>query len=69
MMEYVDQEVGGNFEELFKASQDGQDMEEEGTTYERMDEDLYTLLMDKTDGEAALRVRGCNPKAKAKGST
>ena len=32
-----------------------------GTTYERMDEDLYTLLTDKTEGEAALRVRGCNP--------
>ena len=48
MMEYVDQEEGGNFEELFKSSQEGQDMEVEGTTYERMDEDMYTLLMDKT---------------------
>ena len=61
MADYVDQEVGGNFEELFKASEGCKEMEAEGTTYERMDEDLYTVLMDKTEGEAALRVRGCNP--------
>ena len=61
MMEYVDKEEGGNFEELFRASDGCREMEAEGTMYERMDEDLYTLLMDKTEGEAALRVRGCNP--------
>ena len=61
MMDYVDQEAGGNFEEVFKQSEGGKAMEAEGTSYERMDEDLYTLLMDKTEGEAALRVRGCNP--------
>ena len=61
MMDYVDQEVGGNFEELFRNSEEGKDMEAGGTSYERMDEDLYSLLMDKTEGEAALRVRGCNP--------
>ena len=61
MMDYVDKETGGNFEDLFKDSEVGQEMERGGTTYERMDEDLYTLLMDKTEGEAALRVRGCNP--------
>ena len=60
MMDYVDQEIGGNFEERYKGSTAGQEMEREGTTYERMDEDLYTLLMDKTDGEAALRVRSCS---------
>ena len=47
MMEYVDKEQGGNFEELFKASDGCREMEAEGTMYERMDEDLYTLLMDK----------------------
>ena len=26
-----------------------------------MDEDFYTLLIDRTEGEAALRMRGCNP--------
>ena len=61
MMEYVDQERGGNFEEVFKESQEYRDMAAAGTTYERIDEDLYTLLMDRTEGEAALRVRGCRP--------
>ena len=61
MMEYVDQERGGNFEELFKAEQHYEDMKQAGTTYERIDEDLYTVLMDRTEGEAALRVRGCRP--------
>ena len=61
MMDYVDQEQGGNFEEMFQESEEGKEMIGGGTTYERMDEDLYTLLMDKTEGEAALRVRGCSP--------
>ena len=61
MMEYVDQEHGGNFEEIFKKSEECQDMKDAGTSYERIDEDLYTLLMDRTEGEAALRVRGCRP--------
>ena len=61
MMDYVDQETGGNFEELFRGTDGCKEMENGGTTYERMDADLYTLLMDKTEGEAALRIRGCNP--------
>ena len=61
MMEYVDRENEGDFEELFKASQACADMESAGTMYARIDEDLYTLLMDRTEGEAALRVRGCRP--------
>ena len=61
MMDYVDQEAGGNFEDDFQDSDKGKEMEAGGTSYDRMDEDLYTLLMDKTEGEAALRVRGCNP--------
>ena len=61
MMEYVDRETVGDFEELFKASQACADMENAGTMYARIDEDLYTLLMDRTEGEAALRVRGCRP--------
>ena len=61
MMDYVDQDKGDIFEELFKDSEEGKEMEADGTSYERMDEDLYTLLTDKTEGEAALRVRGCAP--------
>ena len=61
MMEYVDQEIGGNFEESFKKMQEYKDMEAAGTTYESIDEVLYTLLTDHTEGEAALRVRGCTP--------
>ena len=61
MMEYIDRETGGDFEELFKNSQACADMENAGTKYARIDEDLYTLLMDRTEGEAALRVRGCKP--------
>ena len=61
MMEHVDQEKVGNFEEVFKESQEHRDMVAAGTTYERINEDLYTLLMDRTEGEAALRVRRCEP--------
>ena len=61
MMEYVDKEKGDGFEEVFKGSQECRDMEAAGTKYERIDEDLYTLLTDRTEGEAALRVRGCRP--------
>ena len=61
MMDHVDQEGGGNFEDLFKDPEGSKEMISGGTTYERMDEDLYTLLMDKTDGEGALRVQGCSP--------
>ena len=34
-------------------------MEARGTLYDDMAEDLYVLLTDKTEGEAAIRVRGC----------
>ena len=46
MMVHVDQEMGGNFEALFRNSDEGKAMEAGGTYYERMDEDLYSLLMD-----------------------
>merc|ERR1711974_249866 len=37
-------------------------MEVEGTSYNRIDEDMYTVLADKTEGEAASRgIRGCEP--------
>ena len=66
MMEYVDQEIGGNFEAAFKQTQECQDMEAAGTTYGSIDEDLYTLLTDRTEGEAALRVRGSRQAADVK---
>ena len=61
MLDCVDQESGGDFEELFQGSEGGREMTAGCTTYERMNEDLCTLLTGKTEGEAALRVRGCNP--------
>ena len=33
-------------------------MKEKGTQYDDMKEDLFVLLTDKTEGEAAVRVRG-----------
>ena len=57
-MDPVDQEGGCNFKEVYKNSADGQEMI--STTYEPMDEESYTLLVDTMDGGAALRVRGYN---------
>ena len=61
MMEFVDQEIPGDFYDDWKETQESGEMEQAGTTYMSIDEDLYTLLTDRTEGEAALRVRGCTP--------
>ena len=61
MMEFVDQEIPGDFYEDWKETQESGEMEQAGTTYTSINEDLYTLLTDRTEGEAALRVRGCTP--------
>ena len=38
-----------------------QKMVDVGTTLEKISEDLYTLLTDKSEGEAALRVKSHEP--------
>ena len=60
MAEYVDQDMAGDFETLFKDTQDCRDMESQGSVYKNISEDLYILLVDKTEGEAMVRVRGCS---------
>ena len=60
MAEYVDQDMTGDFETLFKNTQDCRDMESQGSTYGNISEDLYILLVDKTEGEAMVRLRGCS---------
>ena len=59
MAEYVDQDKTGDFRTLFKNTQDCKDMESQGNTYKNISEDLYILLVDKTEGEAMVRLRGC----------
>ena len=60
MAEYVDGDKSGEFRDHFEDN--GLDtMQEEGTKYEHMESDLYAVLVDKTDGEAALRIRACKP--------
>ena len=60
MAEHVDQETTDDFKTLFKGTQDCRYMESQGNTYENISEDLYILLVDKTEGEAMVRVRGCS---------
>ena len=60
MAEYVDQDMTGDFETLFNNTQDCRDMESQGNTYKNISEDLYILLVDKTEGEAMVRLRGCS---------
>ena len=62
MTDYVDQDRDENFEDVFKDNEGFDLMEREGLSYERMDEDIYAILADKKEGEAALRsVRGFLP--------
>ena len=61
--EYIDRDNdidGDAFRIGFNDSGDLKDMEDRGTSYDDMNEDLYVLLTDKTEGEAAIRVRGCS---------
>ena len=62
MMEVVD--LGVNpavWEETIKASGEVEIMERAGTAMERFKEDLYTVLVDKAEGEAMTRVKSHNP--------
>merc|ERR1711873_326014 len=43
MAEYVDQDMTGDFETLFKNTQDCKDMESQGNTYKNISEDLSSL--------------------------
>ena len=60
MAEYVDQDVTGDFETLFRNTQSCRDMESQGSSYGNISEDLYILLVDKTEGEAMVRLQGCS---------
>ena len=60
--EYIDKDNGidaDSFKKDFESSGEAKNMKDRGTAYEDMNEDLYVLVTDKTEGEAAIRVRGC----------
>ena len=62
MGEFVDKDNDldeGLFRQDFTESGGLGDMTNRGTKYEDMSEDLFVLLTDRTEGEAAIRVRGC----------
>ena len=62
MAEFVDKDNDIDEEEFLKEFTESggyKEMEDKGSTYDEMVEDLYVLLTDKTEGEAAIRVRGC----------
>ena len=59
--EFVDQDNDlddAKFATEFEDSGAKQELEDRGTSYDDISEDLYVLLTDKTGGEAAIRVRG-----------
>ena len=51
MAEYVDQDMTGDFETLFRNTQNCRDMENQGSTYENISEDLYILLVTRQKGK------------------
>ena len=63
MMEYVDKDLGGPmmFEEWFRDTTECGELKKEGFRFDQFAEDLYSVLMDRTEGDAALRIRGCQP--------
>ena len=59
MSEFVEQDMDGNFDNYFRDTGNMAEMETAGTRYTDIKEDLYILLVEKTEGEAMSRLRGC----------
>ena len=59
MAEFVEQDMEGTFSRYFSDSGGLDSMVAAGTSLTDMKEDLYILLVEKTEGEAMSRLRGC----------
>ena len=57
LTKYVDQEIEDNFIEWVKRQDECSHLDDE--FYDKINEDIYVLLMDKCEAEALTRVRSC----------